>query len=132
MERKFKVKKSLSGVAKVFRKWDEWSDGDVLEGKYIATHKDQYDKVNPVIAVEFTDFADKKFGKEIVGKNLVLNSCGILDKAFKELEVGAFIRVEYTGTATIEKGRYQGKEAHTMKIDELEEDNGADTDEDLI
>ncbi len=122
LKRNYTVKKQIAGGQKVYRKWSEYETGDVVVGKYIGTHKDQYDKVNMVLLVEDAYFKDGT-GEDMVGKNLVINSCGTLDKAMEELAEGAMVQIEYTGTVKLEKGPYKGKEAHTMSIVEVEADS---------
>jgi hypothetical protein len=128
-QKRVTVKKSLSGARK-FRKWDDYAIGDVLIGKYLGrTQPDQYGKINTIVEVLDAQFKDGT-GEDYNGKSLVLNSNGILDKNIEEVSEGEYIQIEYGGKATIEKGKYKGKEAHSMKIEVVEigdeEDNGED------
>ncbi len=124
-KRKFKTTKRLAGGgARVYRKWGEWDVGDVFVGKYISSYLDQYDKPGWVFTVEEAFFKDKKLAKELVGKNLALNGAGMLNKAMAEIEEGQLVQITYTGTSTIEKGKFAGKDAHTMEVDLVSEDNG--------
>jgi hypothetical protein len=114
-KRVFKTKRVLSGMQKVFRKWGDWEVDDFVVGKFIATHEDNYDKTNYVIEVIAAEFQDGS-GEEFLGKNLVLNSSGTLNKAFEEIQTGEFVQVTYLGKSEITKGKYAGKEAHNMEI----------------
>jgi hypothetical protein len=104
--------------------------GDVLVGKLNSFHVDQYKKNCPVIEVEEAYFKDKKAGAALAGKYLCLNSCGMLDKALKDVTPGEIIQIEYTGTSTIEKGPYAGKESHTMQVDIMDVVSDENTSED--
>lgn len=128
MEKKrvFRTKKKVAGGSKMYKPWKEFHEGDWVIGEYIGTHKDQYDKICRIIKVEDAQFADG-FQEKCIGKNLVLNSVGMMDKAWEEddagdLEIGAIIQVTYNGTSTIEKGKFAGKDAHLVEIDLVEED----------
>jgi hypothetical protein len=122
-KRKYAVKREVSGP-KLFRKWDDFSSGDIVIGVYVGEHNDEtYGKTHRKIKVEdvyFKGEAPEKF----IGKTLVLNSAGFLDKAFETIEVGEIVQVEYSGKSTIEKGPYKGKEGHSgmVNVVELEDD----------
>jgi hypothetical protein len=132
VKRKYVVKKKMTLGQRTFRKWEDWEVGDILIGKYVSQGTDQYDKPSYVIEVYEAQFKDKKAAKVASdGINLCLNSCGMLDKAMEGVEFGEVIQVEYTGTATIEKGKYKGKESHMMDVMVVEEEGDEeDLDED--
>lgn len=119
-KRVFKATEQLAGGTRVYRKWADWEVGDILIGKWVATHVDQYKKNCPVFTVEEAYFKAKKEGEKLKGQNLCLNACGMLEKALESAEKGDLIQIEYTGTSMIEKGPYAGKEAHTMVVDKVE------------
>lgn len=73
---------------------------------------------------------DKKLSAELKGKNLGLNSNGMLDKAMEQIEIGTFVQIEYKGSNKIEKGKVKGKEAHSVSVSVLVEDNGQESPED--
>lgn len=133
-KRVFKQKRVLSGMQKVFRKWGDWDTDDYVVGKYVATHEDNYDKTNRVIQVIAAEFSDDS-GEEFVGKNLVLNSSGIIDKAFEGsdktpgIEIGEFVQVTYLGKSEILKGKYAGKEAHNMEVIVVEDPDAPEIEE---
>ena len=127
-KRTFVKKKRISGVQKNFRKWADWDEGDFVIGKFVGIHTDQYDKENMIMEVMDAGFKSAKEAKAIVGKNLVLNAAGQLTKAMEQLSEGDIIQVTYGGTATIEKGKYKGKDAHVLEIDQLEDENGEEED----
>lgn len=121
-KRTYKKTKTVSG-ANLFRKWDEWDVGDVMIAKYIGTHTDQYEKECPIIEVVDAQFKDKS-GNKYDGKKMVLNNCGMLMKAMKQVQFGEMVQITYTGTSEIEKGKFKGKDAHTMTVDVVEADDG--------
>lgn len=126
-KRVYKVAKSVSGLEKVFRKWNDYTEGDYVIGEYIADHKDSYENVCVVIKVleaKFDDGTHKKF----IDKNLVLNAAGSLNKSFEDnVEKGDIVRVEYTGMKTIPKGKRAGEDAHSFKIDIMEDEEDEET-----
>lgn len=132
-KRKYKVTKNLSGIPKVFRKWEEWAIGDIVVGKIIGTHTDQYDKLNLIVEVEEAFFS--KDSAKFKDKNLVLNHCGKMAAAvFKKnketgeetlkIPEGTLVQISYDGTSMIEKGKFKGKDAHVVSVDIVEEDTG--------
>lgn len=116
-KRVFKVKKKLSGGKTTFRKWGDWDEGDILIGTYVSTREDQYNKPNWTFKVEDAQFVDRKLAKELVGQNITLNSSGQFDKAMEAVTEGDMVQITYNGTSTIEKGKYAGKEAHSVEVD---------------
>ena len=127
-KRKFVSKRVIGNIPKVYRTWADWKTGDIVLGTYIAKHEDNYDNVCPVIKVEEAWFTDKKLAKDLVGKNLVLNSCGSLDKAMKEATFGEIIQLEYKGKNLMEGGKYAGKEAHSVEVQIMEESSEEEVD----
>lgn len=128
-KRVFKKKKKLSGGPKNFRKWADWDEGDYVIGKYVGTHTDQYDKECMKLEVADAEFRKKAEAKKLIGKVMVLNAAGQLNKAMEEMEEGQMIQVTYQGTSTIEKGKYKGKDAHVIEVDTVEEDDGSEESE---
>lgn len=123
--REYKTTQRLSGMKKTFKKWADYTKGDVVVGKYVGKHEDiTYGKTHHIIEVEYTNVSDKKWGKEILGQNLVLNSAGMVDAAFEKIEIGQLVQVTYEGTSVIEKGKYKGKDSHSIIV-ELVEVEGA-------
>ena len=128
-KRVFKKKKKISGGGpKNFRKWADWSEGDFVIGTFVGTHTDQYDKENMILEVHDAGFRKPKEAKAIIGQRLILNAAGQLTKAMESLSEGDMIQVTYGGTATIEKGKYKGKDAHVLDIDLVEEEGEEDED----
>ncbi|RTL05264.1 hypothetical protein EKK58_08375 [Candidatus Dependentiae bacterium] len=125
MKRVFTTKKKLSG-AMFYRKWDDWAIGDIFIGEYTGTKKDtQYDTEHFVFKVVETQFKDKKANFE-GGKTVVLNRCGMLAKALDGVEFGQIIQLEYNGIGTMKKGKFKGKEAHSMEIQLVELEESSD------
>lgn len=121
-KRVFKPTRKLGGGQKMYRKWEDYQVGDVVIGTYVDTHVDQYKKNCPVIEVVDAQFKDKT-GSKYVGKNLVLNAAGMLNKAIEKAELGQMLQFTYNGTSTIEKGPYSGKDSHLIQTDLVEEES---------
>lgn len=122
VKRTFTVKKSLGG-AQTYRKWEDYSEGDVVIGTYVGTHICQYKKTNYKIKVLDAQFEDFELAETLIGKTMVLNSAGSLDKQMEEVSEGDTIQMEYTGKMLLTKGPYAGKEAHTMSVSIVEVDS---------
>lgn len=117
----------LSG-SKVFRPWGHWTEGDTFIGKFSGTSEDNFGNTNYEFETEEVEFdqpsikAKSKKGETVVldapkeGEIFVLNSCGSVEKAMEKCDIGDVIKVIYTGTVTLTKGKFAGKEAHTMKV----------------
>ena len=133
--RKYKSVKKVSGVRKVYRKWEDWDIGDIVIGKFTGIHIDQYKKECPMIEVEEAFFKAKKEGAELVGKTLVINHTGMIGSAFSKISEGTCVQITYDGKSLIEKGPYKGKDAHVTLVEEVEEidenDQAYDEDEEV-
>lgn len=106
--------KQVKGMRK-YRKWDQYAEGDVLICKLRDTYKDKFRNDCYEVEVIEADFheAEENFAEgDIVG----LNSMGSLHYKLEDVPMGAVIRLEYTGKTTLEKGPYEGKEAHTCSV----------------
>lgn len=114
-------------INKMYRKWEDYTVGDIVIGKLVGYHTDQYQKQCPI--VEVLDCQFKKDASKYQGKSLVLNSCGMLNKNLEQanVQLGQIIQVEYKGTAEIEKGKFAGKDAHVLDIQLVEESSGEET-----
>lgn len=136
---KMRVVQTLT-ISKVYRGWDDYSVGDIVIGKIVGKHKDNYGKTSPVINVDYCSFKGESADK-YMGKNLVLNSCAnlanplieakIISEDGTDIELGKTIQVEYTGKYTLVKGPFKGKEGHDMQIQIVESDDGSDLSEDV-
>jgi hypothetical protein len=130
-KRKFKVSRELT-LAKQYRGWEEWEVGDIVIGEVVGVHEDKkYNQKSPVIKVIDAQF--KKDAKKFTGRNLVLNSTGMMRNAMPNIEsmIGKLIQVEYQGSGPMENGPYKGKNAHLTPVSLIEEDvdHGQDSDE---
>lgn len=123
------VKKVSGGGKKNFRAWKDWAEDDYVIGKYVDHYTDQYQKESRVIQVEDAGFKKSKEAQAIIGKPLVLNGNGMLDKAFEEIETGTYVQVTYKGMGEMEKGKYKGKEAHVVEVEIVEPDEDDSDDE---
>lgn len=116
------------GGSKIFRPWGHWTEGDTLQGKFVSTSEDNFGNTNYELEVEECEFDQERIvtktkkGEESVllapkeGEIFCLNSCGSLEKAMEKCDIGDVIKVIYTGTIILNKGKFAGKEAHTMKV----------------
>lgn len=124
-KRKYKTARKVNG-SKVFRKWSDWSTGDYFIGKYVEQYTDdKYDKEVFVFEIEEAEFKDGKH-KDLIGKNLALNTMGMLEKAMEKVVRGEVVQMTYTGKSAIEKGKFAGKDAHSCEVLVLEEDDGTE------
>ncbi len=133
LKRTYRKKASLSGGNRVYRKWELWDIGDLVIGKYIGIHTDQFEHACPIIAVEEAMFKNGK-GPEYVGKELVLNYCGHLGKAMEKMSEEQIFQVEYNGKHRLEAGSFKGKDSHKVSVDALEvepENSGVNSDDDF-
>ncbi len=132
-KRVFKTTKKISGGRQVFRKWGEWEVGDIIIGKYVGNSIDRYKKPNWHIEVIEAVFSiDPKAAKELIGKTIGLNSAGQLNKAMEKLDEGDLIQVTYNGMEEMQGGDFEGKDAHLIEVDMVEEeDPDADAANDL-
>jgi hypothetical protein len=121
-KRVFTVKKTLGG-AQTYRKWEDYAIGDVVIGEFVGTHIDQFKKTNYKIKLLDATFEDQELAESLIGKVLVLNSAGSLDKQMEEVSEGETISMEYTGKVLLVKGPFAGKEAHTMAVSIVEMSN---------
>lgn len=116
------------GGSKVFRPWGHWTEGDTITGKFTGTSEDNFGNTNYEVEVEECEFDQevvntltKKGDKQVLnapkeGEIFVLNSCGSLEKAMEKCDIGDVVKVIYTGTIVLNKGKFAGKEAHTLKV----------------
>ena len=128
-KRTFKTKKVLSGVRSEFRAWKEWDEGDVLVCKLIGSSPNRKNKSKKDWLVEVIEsfFADKTEQKRLKpGVRVTLNSAGQLDKGMEQIEEGAIVQITYNGAQEMEGGNYAGQMAHTMEVEEVEEDDGSE------
>lgn len=119
---------------KVFRPWAQWEEGDGIIGRLINVSEDNYGKNNYEIEVQEVDFSQdevsytNKKGEEVVckapqpGEVFVLNSNGSLDRAMEQVDTGDFVKVIYSGTDVLTKGKYAGKEFHKLEVFVSKED----------
>ena len=116
LKRTFKATGKLTQGASLYRKWSEWAVGDIVIGKYIATHTDKkYGKLGRVIEVISADFKDGS-GAKYEGNTLTLNQTGKLHKALDAQPFGIVLQLTFKGKAAITSGPYAGEEANDMEI----------------
>ena len=128
-KRVFKTKKVLSGVKSEYRAWKEWDEGDVLICKLVGTSQNRKNKSKKDWIVEPIDafFADKKEQKRaLAAKRITLNTAGQLDKGMEQIEQGDIVQITYNGSKEMEGRDYEGQMAHTMEVEQVEEDDGSE------
>lgn len=129
--RVFKPTRSLTAAAQMYRKWSDWEESDYIIGTYVNKVIDNYDKNNYIFKVEEAHFMDNS-GSKYEGKTLGLNHCGSLAKIEDEkLPYGTMMQITYTGKVVISKGKYAGKDAHTLDIQVGEMGNSYEDEEDV-
>jgi hypothetical protein len=126
VKRVFNVKKTLTG-SNIYRPWKDYSEGDVIVGTFQGVHIDNYKKNNAKVKVAYAELADGT-GDTLVGKTLVINSCGSLDKALDNMDEGSAYQFVYNGKITLDRGPYAGKEAHSVAIEEVDLEEIENTD----
>lgn len=134
MKRTYTVTKTVSGKPKKFRLWKDYSVGDILICYYVGTTENKYNEAKPNFVVEIleTFLKNKTIEKDLVdGTHLVLNTTGMLDKAMSNVAPGTLLQITYKGTNAIEKGKFAGKEAHAILVEEIEDESKTVEDLDL-
>lgn len=129
-KRKFVIKKKLTTGKSEFRQWDHYDEGDVLIGKLIGTSPNNKNpsKKDWIVEVLDAQFKDAAAAAKVQGKNILLNSAGMLDKAMEKVEEGQIVQVTYNGKHVIEKGKWKGSNSHTMDVLLVDEESGEDHD----
>lgn len=126
------VKRSSTG-AMMFKKWAEWEKGDIIVGKFLKTREDNYDKTNyivePLLEECKCSFIDELEAAVESDKTFNLNYNGSLGFQMEDMDVqvGEYVRIEYTGTEMIyiEKMKKE-KETHTLKLSVVSLDTEVD------
>ena len=97
---------------KKYRSWKHWEEGDFVEGIYKEQTTDNYDNPAYTLQLTNTNIEEWKDYDGLIG----LNSSGSLNHKMEEVAEGTPIRVEYHGTDIMEKGKFKGKEFHSLKV----------------
>jgi hypothetical protein len=86
-----------------FRGWKEWKKGDFVVGKYLSSYKTTYRgntldnyKIE-VIDCNFKIDHETEGKVNPVGKVLVLNAAGSLNKFMQGVSIGMDVEIEYAG-----------------------------------
>ena len=125
--RVYQTKKNLAGGSRNYRPWKEWEVGDQVVAKFTGTQEDNYGHTNTVCEVLDAQFEDADLAESLIGKTLVLNACGSLNKARELMDEGVTVfQVTYNGKALMTKGNFAGKEAHSIEVSEVDFDGGSD------
>ena len=103
--RKFigQVTEKKASVAALFRGWADYSEGDYVVGRYHSMYETEFRKQKqPNWRIEVLDASFKvqmPDGKMVspVGKILVLNSAGQLNKALTKAKIGQIVDLTYGG-----------------------------------
>ena len=127
--RRFVVTKAVSLGNVIYRAWDSWKEGEYVVGKFVKFHRDErYDKTDLILLVE-----EASWDSTLKGKKLNLKENAMLAKYYKEIEEaskdsGVFVQIIYNGKSVMEKGKYKGKEAHSLDIQIVEDSMGVEDD----
>lgn len=121
-KRRFAVKQSLIGGNFKYRPWKEWKEDEYVAGTLVAFQQDQFGHTNTHIKVVEADFLDKDLSESLVGQTLCLNSCGSINAAKDDMQIGSSYSFTYRGKITLEKGKFKGKEAHSVEVNEVDFD----------
>lgn len=132
-KRTFTRKASLAGGSRLYKAWKEYAEGDFVVGKFLGTHTDQFGKVCIVLNVLDCEFAGDS-AEKFIDKELVINACGTITKLIEEekFQIGSVYQVTYNGLFSLTKGKFAGKDAHSVSIDEVELSTEEDSDENYL
>lgn len=132
-KRIFKTTKVLSGTRTEFRKWSDWDEGDVIICTLKGTQANRKNKSKKdwIVFVEEAFLSDKKEEKRLVGKDLLLNCAGQLDKGLAQVEMGDTVQVTYNGSQEMEGGEFAGQMAHLMEVVQVEEEGAEALEEEV-
>lgn len=134
MRRTFVKKGSIAGGAKLYKAWKDYAAGDMVIGTFRGIHTDQYGNDCIMLEVLDCEFANDDREK-FLGKKLVINSCGTINKCLEEdkFEEGKHYMLTYGGVVRLDTGKFSGKDAHSLEIEEIEiEEDGGGDDSDLL
>ncbi len=104
------------------RKWEDWQEGDFVEGEYVrAEEKDLYGKPIYELKIDPKQGGKVAFSdmKQDPTKNGIfpMYSNGALDFQMQEASYGDFIKVTYGGMAVTSKGKFKGKPCHSIEVE---------------
>jgi len=103
------------GGTRVYRPWKKFAQGDVLTGTLTDVLEDNFGNPSYTIRIDSTDFEDDN-DNLTEGTLFGMNSSGSLNYKMASVEIGSFIQVEYEGTTVLEKGKFKGKECHSVNV----------------
>lgn len=129
-KRVFKGTKISGQGAKFWKKWTDWSEGDYIIGNYVGSKMTKFGKPAWIFNISEATFSeDAELSDKVIGENMSLNSCGMLDKAMKLVKIGNEVQVTYQGSQKMQGGDFEGKESHLIEVingDQEEEINEED------
>jgi hypothetical protein len=123
----FTNRKRVQVVGKTsFRPWKEWKESEFIVAEYQSTGEDQFG--NPSHKVKILETNIKDFAGTVT-----LNSCGGLNKAIEQMTEGSVFELVYGGKDLIASGKFKGKEAHSVTVSILGDEDAtiADPQDDL-
>ena len=123
LKRKFATRQSLIGGGSQYRPWKEWKEGEYVVGIFQGTKSDNFGNTSCIVKVVEADFLNTDLATAMVDQTLTLNSCGSLQYALEKMEKGAAYKFEYKGKVILAKGKFSGKESHSVSIDEVDLDD---------
>jgi len=125
MKRTYTIVKTLTGKPRKFRKWADYTVGDILICKYLGPIENKFSKEKPNYLVEIyeTFLKDKKTQEEWVeGTHVVLNSAGILQRGLSKIAEQSLVQITFQGSNIMKGGNFPGKEAYAVEVIEIRED----------
>ena len=128
-KRVFKTVRKVAGRGGNFRAWDTWNTGDILIAEFKGLGKeDMYG--HPSYEMEIVDAQFSKDKEKFKpGTIITLNHNGSVGNGLKNAMPGELYQFEYNGMGVIEKGKWAGKDAHSIDITLVEEEGAEGTDE---
>lgn len=110
-------------AARTYKKWDNWSEGDYIQGVFVGAVVDAFGKQNygiQLTAISMANPVDDRGGELKEGMVLGLNHCGSLGYRMDGVAEGDEVEVVYTGKAALPANhKFKGKDCHTVDVFKL-------------
>jgi len=124
------------GGAKSFKKWNTFTEGDYIIGKYVEEGFDNKFK-KPTYTFEIEDFevqdpsihGDKSLE---IGERVTLNHLAALEQKLAQVNIGDVVELVYNGKAPLpEKHAFAGTMAHQVDVFVCDEEEAGEEEVDL-
>jgi hypothetical protein len=126
-KRTFKVVKNLGRSGTLYRAWENWSEGDILVGKYVSEGPlDKYKNPSYIFEVYETFFADKEEGKKLEGQKVTLNHNKAFGSQMEQVSAGDDCQITYDGQKEVKNGPWKGTMAHSPNVQVIEYDEAGE------